>query len=67
MALSIVLEDDIDISRGDLLIGTEHRAGEEPLSSQDCLADLCWMGNTPLEAGSKYILQHNKRQAYGKC
>ena len=59
MAVSLVLEDEIDISRGDLLISAE---GPGPQSSQNCIADLCWMENKVLEAGDRYILQHNTRQ-----
>ena len=59
MALSLILEDEIDISRGDMLVGA---AGEGPLSSQDCIADICWMEKNPLQLGRKYLLQHNNRQ-----
>lgn len=62
MALSLVLEDDMDISRGDLLIGAKSAKEEAPLSAQDCVADLCWMESAPLQTGNKYILQHNHRQ-----
>ena len=59
MALSIVLEEDIDISRGDLLVSVSEA---EPQNSKDCIADLCWMENKALEEGDKYLLQHNTRE-----
>jgi sulfate adenylyltransferase subunit 1 len=51
----ICLEDDIDISRGDLVVPEKNQPG---LSNElDVL--LCWMDNKPLTAGNKYYLQIN--------
>ncbi len=51
------LEDDIDISRGDMLVKKEH----QPLLSQELDVLICWMDNKPLKAGNKYLIQHNSR------
>ncbi len=51
------LEDDIDISRGDVIVKAEN-----PLQvSQELEVLLCWMDNKPLQAGNKYLLQINSR------
>lgn len=51
------LEDDIDISRGDLI------AKEDDLLkvSQDIEALICWMDDKPLALGTRYTLQHNSK------
>jgi sulfate adenylyltransferase subunit 1 len=51
------LEDDIDISRGDLLV-----AGERPPRvEQEFDVLLCWMDNKPLVPGNRYLLQVGSR------
>jgi sulfate adenylyltransferase subunit 1 len=52
------LEDDIDISRGDLLVKNDH----PPLFGNELEVLLCWMDSKPLKAGNKYFLQHNSRR-----
>jgi len=51
----IHLEDNIDISRGDLIAKKDELLQVE----QEFDVLLCWMDNKPLKAGNKYILQHN--------
>jgi sulfate adenylyltransferase subunit 1 len=51
------LEDDIDISRGDLIVHSENL----PQVSQELEVLLCWMDNKPLAPGKKYLLQINSR------
>jgi sulfate adenylyltransferase subunit 1 len=51
------LEDDIDISRGDLLINGE----QAPKVAQDVEALVCWMDAKPLQPGNKYLLQLGSR------
>lgn len=51
------LEDNIDISRGDVIVSS----GELPKVSQELDILLCWMGNKPLEEGNRYLLQINSR------
>ncbi len=52
------LEDDIDISRGDVLVRKDH----PPLLGQELEVLLCWMDSKPLRAGNRYLLQHNSRR-----
>lgn len=51
------LEDDIDISRGDIIV----LENNQPKTEQQFETLLCWMGNKPLLAGNKYLLQINSR------
>lgn len=51
------LEDDIDISRGDLIV----QSNNQPVVSQELEVLLCWMDNKPLTSGNKYLLQINSR------
>ncbi len=51
------LADDIDISRGDLIV----HSGNQPSVSNELEVLLCWMGSKPLAAGNKYLLQINSR------
>jgi len=51
------LEDDIDISRGDMIV----KENELPEINNEFGALLCWMDSKPLVAGNKYYLQSNSR------
>jgi sulfate adenylyltransferase subunit 1 len=55
------LEDDIDISRGDLLVNGER----PPRLAQEFEALVCWMDTKPLSAGNKYLLQLGSRTVRG--
>jgi sulfate adenylyltransferase subunit 1 len=52
------LEDDIDISRGDMIVPTSN----QPRTDQEFEALLCWMDNKPLIPGNKYLLQLNSNR-----
>jgi sulfate adenylyltransferase subunit 1 len=49
------LEDDIDVSRGDLIVPKNN----QPQLEQEFEVLLCWMDNKPLVPGNKYLLQTN--------
>ncbi|MBD0350455.1 MAG: sulfate adenylyltransferase, partial [Flavisolibacter sp.] len=51
------LEDDIDISRGDVIV----KNTDLPRLEKELEVLLCWMDIKPLTQGSKYLLQHNSR------
>jgi sulfate adenylyltransferase subunit 1 len=57
-AVILHLEDDIDVSRGDVLVKKDH----QPLLGQELEVLLCWMDSKPLKAGNKYLIQHNSRR-----
>ena len=54
MSVSITLEDDIDIRRGDMIV----RSNNKPLASQDVDVMLCWLGNDPAKPRAKYTIKH---------
>lgn len=53
----LLLEDDIDISRGDLIV----KEDALPQVSNEFEVLICWMDNKPLVPGNKYLLQLNSR------
>ena len=55
---TILLSDDIDISRGDSIVNSN----DLPQTSNEIEVLLCWMDEKPLNTGNKYLLQHNSRQ-----
>ncbi|AUI49808.1 sulfate adenylyltransferase subunit 1 [Arthrobacter crystallopoietes] len=55
------LSDDIDISRGDLLVET----GTFTAASQDLQASLCWLSPKPLREGAKVLIKHGSRTVQG--
>ena len=52
-AVTVTLADDIDVSRGDLLV----TPGGEPQRAHDLDAMVVWMSETGAEPGSSYLLQ----------
>jgi bifunctional enzyme CysN/CysC len=62
MSVLITLEDDIDVSRGDMLC----RPHNQPHASQDIDAMVAWMSDgPPLRVGAKYAIKHTTR--WGKA
>ena len=53
-SVTLVLEHDIDISRGDMIVGLDAMPG----ASAELHARVCWMHQKPLQAGRKYFLKH---------
>jgi sulfate adenylyltransferase subunit 1 len=57
-SIVVQLTDDIDVSRGDLIVNSKH----QPDVTQELDVLLCWMDSKPLRTGNKYLLQINSRQ-----
>ncbi len=57
MSVTVRLEDDIDVSRGDMIC----RPQNAPTPSQDIDAMVCWMSNTPLRPRQKLAIKHTTR------
>jgi bifunctional enzyme CysN/CysC len=58
MSVTIRLEDDIDVSRGDLICRPNNRAAV----TQDLEAMLCWMDESrPMSVGNRYTIKHTTR------
>jgi sulfate adenylyltransferase subunit 1 len=58
MSVSITLEDDIDIGRGDMIV----RSNNKPDSSQDIEVMLCWLHNNAAEPRAKYTIRHTSNE-----
>lgn len=58
MSVTLTLEDDIDISRGDMIVSS----GNMPEVTQDLDLMVCWLGNKPLNPGGKYAIKHTSRE-----
>ena len=59
-SVTILLEDDIDISRGDMIV----KPNNQPNNSQDLDARICWFSSSKkLTKGSKLLLRHTSKEA----
>ncbi|WP_273017201.1 sulfate adenylyltransferase subunit CysN [Leeuwenhoekiella blandensis] len=58
-SVTINLEDDIDISRGDMIV----REHNQPEPKQDIEAMLCWMNNDSMSPRAKYAIKHTSVEA----
>jgi len=54
MAVTLTLEDEVDISRGDLLVHSDN----QPASSDLITATLVWMSDDPMMPGKQYDFKH---------
>jgi bifunctional enzyme CysN/CysC len=62
MAVTFTLEDEIDVSRGDMLIGKEKSS---PVVSDKFRASIVWMAEKPLTPGRQYTIKLATRSVYG--
>ena len=62
MAVTFTLEDEIDVSRGDILIGKNKTA---PVVSDKFRANIVWMAEKPLTPGRQYAIKLATRSVYG--
>lgn len=58
MSVTITLEDEIDIARGDMLA----KPNNQPSVSQDIDLMMCWMSDKPLNPRGKYLLKHTSNE-----
>ena len=56
-SVAIVLEDEIDASRGDMIVALQ----DQPTVADRMTADLVWMHEEPLQPGREFILRHGTR------
>ncbi|MEY2848673.1 MAG: sulfate adenylyltransferase subunit CysN [Actinomycetota bacterium] len=57
MSVSLRLEDELDVSRGDMIC----RLHNKPTVTQDIDSMVCWMDETPMAVGRKYAIKHTTR------
>jgi len=66
----IKLADDIDVSRGDLIVAAPSENGASTQQSatltKQISADVCWLDAEPLSLSRKYVLQHTTHSVFAK-
>jgi len=58
-SITMTLEDDIDISRGDMIVSETNM----PQSGQDITVMICWLNERAMRPGAKYWIKHTTREA----
>ena len=58
MSVAMTLEDDIDLSRGDMIV----KRNNLPEKTQDISAMICWFNDNPARPRAKYTLKHTTNQ-----
>jgi len=53
-SITLTLTDEIDVSRGDMLVHPDAR----PRDTRDLTANVCWIGEEPLQRRKKYLIKH---------
>jgi sulfate adenylyltransferase large subunit len=59
MSVTLLLEDDVDVSRGDLICHPD----DPPKLAREVEATVCWMADAPLRAGGRYAVKHASHAA----
>ncbi len=57
-SVTLTLEDEIDISRGDMIVRTNNR----PHVDQDVEMMICWMSERPIALNGKYTVKHTTNE-----
>ena len=57
MSVTIRLEDEIDVPRGDMLVDPD----DQPVTARALEATICWMSERPLQAGTRLGVKHTTR------
>jgi len=63
MSVTLQLEDEIDLSRGDMLVSPEHG----PRVSKRFQAMVVWLHGTPMEVGRTYLVKHTAKQTKNRA
>jgi sulfate adenylyltransferase subunit 1 len=61
-SVTLILADEIDIARGDLIAD----ASRPPRETKSLEVTLVWLGHEPLRPGGRYIVQHAARRSFAK-
>jgi sulfate adenylyltransferase subunit 1 len=61
-SVTVTLEDDIDISRGDMLV----KVAEQPTLLNEFTGNICWLSNQQLTLTKSYLLQHGTQRVKAK-
>lgn len=58
-SVTLLLEDDIDLCRGDMIVGV----ADDLQPRKQIEAMLCWLSETPLDPDRRYLVRHTTREA----
>ncbi|HLA34647.1 MAG TPA: sulfate adenylyltransferase subunit CysN [Rhodocyclaceae bacterium] len=61
-SLTLLLEDEIDISRGDMIVRAEDGSEKSARVTRQIDAMLCWLSETPLDPQRKYVIRQTTRE-----
>lgn len=64
-SVTLLLEDEIDISRGDMIVPAAP-AEARPDAAKQIQAVVCWLGETPLDRARTYLIRHTTREVKAK-
>jgi sulfate adenylyltransferase subunit 1 len=59
MSVTITIEDDIDVARGDMIV----RRNNQPEMAQNLDVMMCWLNQKPPRTRAKYVLRHTSHEA----
>jgi sulfate adenylyltransferase subunit 1 len=63
-SVTLLLENEIDISRGDMIVRTiDHDAQQSALAVRQLDAMVCWLSETPLDPQRKYVIRQTTRES----
>jgi sulfate adenylyltransferase large subunit len=62
LSVAVALEDELDVSRGDLIAPV----ADAPVPVRELSATLCWLGDAPARPGGRYLLKHAARTVRAK-
>ena len=62
LSVTMLLEDDVDVSRGDMIC----RPNNRPRETRELDAMVCWMSERPLQPSGRYRIKHTSRTALAK-
>jgi sulfate adenylyltransferase large subunit len=57
LSVSVRLEDEVDLARGELIAAAE----DAPAPTRELAATVCWLGDRPARPGARYLLKHGTR------
>jgi sulfate adenylyltransferase subunit 1 len=59
-SVTVLLADDLDVSRGDLIVAVDR----QPTVTDEITATLCWLSSKPLRPGARVLVKHGARTVH---
>lgn len=61
-SVTLVLQDELDVSRGDMIV----KSRDDVQMAGEFTADVCWLGERPLDLRRKYLVKHGTKTVKGR-